>query len=120
MTAGQTADAAVMSPIHHEGRLIGFSALRGHMGDVGAMNLYPTDSVDLFQEGTILPGVKLYREGELDTTVTRIIAANSRLPTETVGSILAGAGATRACSRKVLALVEKYGLDVYYATITEL
>lgn len=120
MTAGQTADAAVMSPIFYQDQLVGFSALRGHMGDVGAMNLYPTDSVDLYQEGTILPAVKLYQEGELNTTVTRIIEANSRLPTETVGSILAGAGATRACGRKVQALVEKYGLDVYYATISEL
>jgi N-methylhydantoinase B len=120
MTAGQTADASVMAPIFVDGDIVGFAAIRGHMGDVGAMNLYPSDSRDIYQEGTILPGVKLYDRGKLNTTVTRVIAANSRLPAETVGSILAAAGAARACHHKVEELIEKYGLDVYRSVVTEL
>ena len=119
-TAGQTADAAVMEPIFHRGELIGYSALRGHMGDFGAINLYPSNSTDLFQEGTLFPGLKLYDEGRLNETIITIVEANSRLPTETAGSILAGAGAVRACSRKVIALVEKYGLETYRAAVDEL
>ena len=120
LTAGQTADAAVMEPIFHEGDLVGFSAMRGHMGDFGAMNPYPCNSIDLYQEGTFFPGLKLYEKGELNTTITTIMEANSRLPTETVGSVLAGAGAVRACTGKVLSLLDKYGRDTYFAVIDEL
>ena len=119
-TAGQTADAALIEPIFHGDRLIGYSALRGHMGDFGAINLYPTNSTDLFQEGTLFPGLKLYDEGKLNESIITIVETNSRLPTETAGSILAGAGAVRACSRKLLSIVEKYGVETYYAAIDEL
>ena len=119
-TAGQTADAALIEPIFHEDELIGYSALRGHMGDFGAINLYPCNSTDLFQEGTLFPGLKLYERGELNESIIMIVETNSRLPTETAGSILAGAGAVRACSRKVVSIVEKYGIDTYYAAIDEL
>ena len=119
-TAGQTADAALIEPIFYEDQLIGYSALRGHMGDFGAINLYPCNSTDLFQEGTLFPGLKLYDQGELNESIIMIVETNSRLPTETAGSILAGAGAVRACSRKVVSIVEKYGVGTYYAAIDEL
>lgn len=120
LTGGQTADAAVMEPIFFDGKLIGFTALRAHMGDFGAINPYPCNSTDLYQEGTLFAALKLYDGGALNETITKIMADNSRLPTETVGSVLAGAGAVRACSRKVVSIVEKYGLEVYYSVIDEL
>jgi N-methylhydantoinase B len=120
LTAGQPADAALMEPIFHSSRLIGFGALRAHMGDLGAMGPYPTNATEVFQEGLLLPAVKLYQGGRIDDTVLRIIRANSRMPDETAGNILAAAGALRAGSRALLAVVEKYGLATYYATIDEL
>ncbi len=120
LTAGQPADAALIEPIFHAGRLIGFGALRAHMGDLGAMGPYPTNATELYQEGVLFPAVKLYQAGRLDDTVMRIIRANSRIPAETAGNILAGAGALRAGSRALRAVVDKYGQDTYYATIDEL
>jgi N-methylhydantoinase B len=120
LTAGQPADAAVIEPIFHDGALVGFSALRAHMGDVGAKGPYPTDTTDIFQEGIIFPGVKLYESGECNDTVIRILRANSRLPVETVGNVMAAVGAVRAASRKVIAVLDKYGRDVYYSTIDDM
>jgi N-methylhydantoinase B len=120
LTAGQPADAAVIEPIFHDGKLIAYAALRGHMGDFGAKGPYPTDSTDLWQEGTLFPGLKLYKAGELNEDVLRILRANSRLPAETAGSTLAGAGAVQACSRKMTELVSNYGRDAYYAAIDRL
>ncbi|HEX2196733.1 MAG TPA: hydantoinase B/oxoprolinase family protein [Actinomycetota bacterium] len=119
LTAGQPADAAVILPIFHDGEIIAYAALRAHMGDFGGRGWYPVDSTELFQEGTLLPGVKLFEAGELNETIVRIIRANSRIPNETVGSIMGGVAAAHACRRKVLALVEKYGLDVYYDVIDQ-
>jgi N-methylhydantoinase B len=120
LTAGQPADAAVIAPIFHKERLIGYAALRGHMGDLGAKSAYPSDSTDIFQEGTIFPAVKLMREGSLVDDVVGILRANSRLPGETVGSILAGAAALAFGQRRLVEVVEKYGSDAYYAAIDEL
>ena len=41
--------------------LIGYTAIKGHWLDIGGKEPYSTDTVDVFQEGTIFPGVKLYR-----------------------------------------------------------
>ncbi len=120
LVAGQPADASLIEPIFHEGQLIGFGALKAHMGDLGAMGPYPTNATEVFQEGLILPAVKLYEAGELNETVLRIIRANSRIPAETVGNILAGAGALRAGSKALRAVVEKHAEETYYATIEEL
>lgn len=120
LTAGQPADAAVIEPIFHDGSLVGFGALRAHMGDVGAKGPYPTDTTDIFQEGIIFPGVKLVNAGELDETVVRILRANSRIPVETVGNVMAALGALRAARTKVIAVLEKYGPETYYAVVDEL
>ncbi len=120
MTGGHPADAAVFSPIFHEGSIIGFSALRSHIGDTGAKNLYPADATEIFQEGTIFPGVKLYDRGRLDDNIIRILKANSRLPTETAGSVLAGAGALRLANQKVAGILDAYGREVYEAVVEEI
>ena len=120
LTAGQPADAAVIEPIFHEGKLVGYGALRAHMGDVGAKGPYPTDTTDIYQEGVIFPGVRLYEQGEPNETVLRILRANSRIPVETVGNVLAAVGSLRAGSRKLRALLDKVGHEIYYRVIDEL
>ena len=120
LTAGQPADASLIEPIFHGGKLIGFGALRAHMGDLGAKGPYPTNSTEIYQEGILFPGIHLYREGVLDEVVIKILKANSRIPAETAGNVLAGAGALRAGSRVLRQLVDKYGLETYYSTIDEL
>lgn len=117
LTGGQPPDAAIIQPIFHEEKLIGYTALRAHMGDLGAKGAYPTDSTNLYQEGLILPAVKLYDEGRLNNIVLDILKANSRMPIETAGCVLAAAGAVQKGAAKVVELVETYGRDTYYETI---
>ena len=49
----------------HDEELIGYTTIKGHWLDIGGKEPYSTDTVDVFQEGTIFPGVKLYARGEL-------------------------------------------------------
>ena len=65
-TGSHPQDAAVVMPVFlgDEG-LIGYTTIKGHWLDIGGKEPYSTDTVDVFQEGTIFPGVKLYRRGEL-------------------------------------------------------
>jgi N-methylhydantoinase B len=120
LTAGHPADMVLIEPVFHDGTLVAYSALRAHMGDFGAKGLYPTDSTDLFQEGTIFPALKLYEAGELNELILKIVRANSRLPLETVGNILAGVGALRAGSRVIRDVVSRYGAETYYQVVDAL
>lgn len=120
LTAGQPADAALIMPIYHLGRVVAYATLRAHMGDLGAKGPYPVDSTEIYQEGLLFPALKLHEAGELNEDIVKIAKANSRLPAETVGNILAGAGCLQEGARALRTLVDKYGVDTYYATVDEL
>ena len=58
-------DAAIVKPVFLENKLIGFTVIKAHWLDTGAKAPYCTDTVDIFQEGTIYPGLKLYKKGRV-------------------------------------------------------
>ena len=81
---------------------IGYAAIKAHWLDIGGKEPYCTDTVDVFQEGTIFPGVKLYSRGELVDDIYRMALANSRVPKIVAGDINAevvGVRARRARAR---------------------
>ena len=81
------------------GELIGYSAIKAHWLDIGGKDPYSTDTVDVFQEGTIFPGVKLYARGRLVEDIYRMAVANSRVPKMVAGDINAD-GRRRAHRRR--------------------
>jgi N-methylhydantoinase B len=93
-TLGQHLNNVVMyTPIFGgAGRPVAFMAVTVHWLDVGGR--YPgsclgTDMTDIFQEGLHLRSVKLYKRGQLDEDVVRIIEYNTRLPDMLLGDIAA-------------------------------
>ena len=54
-TGSHPQDAAVVMPIFHDGELVGYAAIKAHWLDIGGKEPYATDTVDMFQEGTIFP-----------------------------------------------------------------
>ena len=119
-TGGQPVDAAMLSPVFVGDELIGYTALKAHVGDLGAIDPYPTTSTDMFQDGLMMPALYLYRKGELQDAIVRLIKANSRIPNTTVTSFLAGASALRAGARRVTALAERYGTTIFHEAIHEM
>ena len=115
LVGGQPADAALFEAIFYRDELVAYVGMRAHMGDCGAINQYPVSSTDMYQEGTIFPAVKLFRRGVLDKSVLRTIEANSRLPLETGGNYLAGAACLAAGRKRLLEIVEKYGMETVKA-----
>lgn len=119
-TGSQTIDVAIVAPIAYQGKTLGYAALKGHMGDNAAIDPYPTYTEDIFQEGIVFPGLKLYRGGKLDEAILRLIHFNSRIPYATKANFLAGVSALRAGIARVLAVVEKYGPKAFRAAIDEI
>lgn len=110
-------DAAVVAPAFVGDQLIGYAAIKAHHMDIGAKDLYCTDTVDNFQEGVIFPGVKLVRRGELQKDIHRILLANSRLPVMLQGDLTAEIVAVETGIAGLVRVVERYGVETFRASL---
>lgn len=72
-------------------RIIGYAAVRAHHADVGGMSpgSMPFGATELFQEGIIVPPVRLERDGIAQDDVLRLVLANVRTPFEREGDLRA-------------------------------
>jgi N-methylhydantoinase B len=112
-TGSHPQDAAMVAPVFYAGELAGYAAVKAHWLDVGGKDPYSTDTVDVFQEGTIFPGVRLYDGGELVDDIRRMALANSRVPKAVAGDIDAEVVCLRAGTRALDALIERHGIDTF-------
>jgi N-methylhydantoinase B len=106
-------DAALIVPIYALDTLVGYAAIKAHWLDIGGKDPYCTDTVDVFQEGTIFPGVKLYEGDELVDPIYRMVLANSRIPEAVIGDINAMVAGARSGGAALTRIVERYGLDEF-------
>lgn len=72
-------------------RIIGYAAVRAHHADVGGMSpgSMPFGATELFQEGLIVPPVRLERGGVPQDDILRLVLANVRTPAEREGDLRA-------------------------------
>ena len=104
-------DIMIFKPIFFEGRQVALAGALGHQIDVGGRSpgSVATDARDVFEEGLIIPPLKLYKRGELVEEVLQILEANIRVPEETMGDVRAEIAATTVGERRYIELCEKYG-----------
>ncbi len=103
-------DVTMASPVFVGDQVRFFVASRAHHADVGGMTPGSLPlSTELYQEGIIVPPVKLAEAGVRNEGVLRLIAANSRAPDERMGDLEAQLAAHRVGARRVLALVDSHG-----------
>jgi N-methylhydantoinase B len=112
-TGSHPQDAALVMPYFLGEELIGYGAIKAHWLDIGGKDPYSTDTVDVFQEGTVYPGVKLLRGGQMVGDVLRMVLANSRVPNMIEGDINAALVGLRAGEAATLDVVERYGRAVF-------
>ena len=103
-------DVTMVSPVFVDGAVRFFVASRAHHADVGGMapGSLPL-STELYQEGLIIPPVRLVEAGQRDEGVLALITANSRTPAERLGDLEAQLAAQRVGERRLLALVAAHG-----------
>ena len=82
-------DIVLVKPIFHAGRLLGYSVALAHMTDIGGRipGGNASDSTEIYQEGLRIPPARLWREGEPDETMERLIEKNVRVPDKVLGDI---------------------------------
>src|SRR5215470_16212465 len=93
-------DITMVSPVFVGGEVAFFAASRAHHADVGGMapGSLPL-STELYQEGIIIPPVKLVESGRTNDGVLSLIAANSRAPQDRIGDLYAQIAAQQVGER---------------------
>jgi N-methylhydantoinase B len=108
-------DVFIYSPIFLDGTLIGFSGTVAHHLDLGGGNpgLTP-DAADVHAEGLIIPPTRynLRRDWADGGPLQRLIAANIRVPHQTIGDFNAQFAANAIGAARLRELCARYGIDV--------
>lgn len=106
-------DIMIFKPVFFDGRQVALAGALGHHIDVGGRSpgSVATDARDVFEEGLIIPPMKLYRRGELVEEIFEMIGANIRVPDETLGDLRAELAAVNVGERRYIELCGKYGAD---------
>src|SRR5580700_12130880 len=110
-------DITLVAPVYVEARHIGYVATRAHHADVGGMEpgSMPGNSREIYQEGLVIPAVRLYRRGELQNDVMRMILANVRTPDERRGDLNAQLASLRIGEQRIRELAGRYGVELVTA-----
>ena len=120
-------DITLVAPVFLPGSTPGdkpafFAANRAHHSDVGGMSPGSMPLArEIFQEGLIIPPLRLVKNGELDREILALILANVRTPDEREGDLTAQIAANRIGEARLLRLVERYSLAAVerFATATQ-
>ncbi len=114
-------DVSVISPVYDGDELLGYVANLAHHVDVGGGAPASIGAFrEVFQEGVIIPPVKLVAGGKIVQDVFSLILAQIRSKHETGGDFRAQIAANATGVRRVSALVERHGRQTILATMEEL
>jgi N-methylhydantoinase B len=110
-------DQVFVTPVFAQGKLTAFAQSWAHFNDIGGMrpgSLSP-DCTDLFQEGIIVPPVRVAREGVLVDELLRLFYRNSRFPEMVKGDTRASMAAIRLGAGRVAELIGRFGRAQFVA-----
>ncbi|MED4206640.1 hydantoinase B/oxoprolinase family protein [Neobacillus mesonae] len=110
--ASHTPDILLFAPVFAEGELVAFCGSMCHHADVGGSvaGSSPTNATEIFQEGLLLPPIKLFERGQENEAVFAIIRANVRMPNYTLGDLRSQISANKVGVTRVEGLFAKYGV----------
>lgn len=119
--ASHSPDIAIVMPVFHEGELVGFSANTAHHVDIGAATPgLVIDIPDVFAEGMLMNGLKLFNEGVRNETLWKYIRDNTRVPALVIGDLEAQIASAELGVQRFQELIATYGKDMVFQTTRQL
>ena len=110
MTAGQVNDLTIMTPVFKNNKIVGYFANCCHSPDIGG-RILSAEAREVYEEGLRIPITKLFRRGEPNEELIKIVRANVRTPDETVGDLYAQTASNAVGARSLLQMMEEFNLD---------
>jgi N-methylhydantoinase B len=120
--SGHVPEHMMLKPVFFEGELFGFVANVAHMSEPGAKTPggLSGDATEVFQEGLLLPPVKIKSRGVDNNDIWKIILANHRTPKVTYGDFRAMMASLDLAEERIHELLETYGAATIKAACREL
>ena len=114
-------DIHFIKPIFHDSALVGFSSSTAHWSDVGgvAPGSLNTAARSHYEEGMRIPGITLYKRGQLNQDVVSLLLVNMRQSWERLGDLNAQVAAIKVGDQRIQGLIEKHGQAAVLATMSE-
>jgi N-methylhydantoinase B len=110
-------DWLVLLPVYRDGRLVAWTAMFGHQSDIGGKvaGSMPIDARSIFEEGVRIPPVKIWRKGEYNEDLVKLIMHQTRKPDWCAADLNALIASCRVAARRVDEMCARFGDDVYVA-----
>ena len=117
--SAHVSDMAVVTPVFSDAELVGFVASIAHKPDVGGSvpGSVSGQATELFQEGLLLPPVKLYQRGTINEDLVRLIRANCRWPKLLMGDLEGQIGVIQVGAGRIAGLCREFGNAVFAASM---
>ncbi|MFN8174181.1 MAG: hydantoinase B/oxoprolinase family protein [Solirubrobacteraceae bacterium] len=112
-------DLTLVSPVEARDGRLAYAVTRAHHSDVGGMRpgSMPADSRDIYQEGLVLPPLRLVRGGETVREALELVLANVRTPAVRRGDLAAQLASNRLAATRLAELAGRVGLQTLRAGI---
>ncbi len=106
-------DMAFVAPVFAAGEIVAFAGSIAHKADVGGTIPGSTsaNATEIFQEGLLLPPLKIWNAGRELPDIERLILANSRQPELVRGDMRAQIAITQMGASRVGELCLRFGAD---------
>lgn len=115
-------DVQLIAPYFVDGKLFALMSNTGHWMDIGG-NVpggWAPKAQEIHQEEIVIPPVKLYEGGKLNTALVKMFRANVRLPDQIAGDLAAMANVFAVGRRGLDDLIKRYGADTVNACQAEM
>ena len=109
LCAGHLFDIAIAAPVFRDGTVVAFCGVVGHVTDIGGTK----DSLharEIYEEGFQIPPMKLFRAGEPNEDLFRLLAENVRRPDQVLGDVHALVAAGLTGAERIGEFMEEYGM----------
>lgn len=115
-------DWLILLPIFKDGRLIAYTAMFGHQSDIGGkvVGSMPIDAKSIFEEGVRIPPVKIWKKGEYNDDLMKLVMHQTRKPDWCQADLNAIIASCRVAARRVIEMADRFGDDVYVSATQEL
>src|SRR4029079_16146825 len=100
---------ALVRSVFRDGRLVALMGTVGHVSDIGGVK-DPNVVRELFDEGVLIPPMKLYDAGRPDRSLLRMLHSNVRNPDQVLGVVESMITANALGGQRLLAFMNEYGL----------
>lgn len=115
-------DWLVLLPVFKDGRVIAYTSMFGHQSDIGGkvVGSMPINARSIFEEGVRIPPVKIWKKGEYNDDLMKLVMHQTRKPDWCQADLNALIASCRVASRRVIEMADRFGDDVYVSATQEL